>query len=135
MKSLQFSEPMEQESDSLRISEKRKTRCPGAPRLAPCQLLIRPAQCEPQYSAASESSNTVEIFTANSAENDIWTMQNLIDVMSDEEFFSLPFEIQQAVANQRLEGLELSREVILDSLRQIHGEVSTEELIRKYKTR
>jgi hypothetical protein len=35
----------------------------------------------------------------------------------------------------RLEGLELPREVILDSLRQIRGEVSTEELIQKYKTR
>jgi Antitoxin VbhA len=57
------------------------------------------------------------------------------DAMSNEELFSLPPEIQQAVANQRLEGLELRREVILDSLRQIRGEVSTEELIQKYKTR
>ena len=55
--------------------------------------------------------------------------------MSDEELFSLPLEIQQAVANQRLEGLELPREVILDSLRQIRGEVSIEELIQKYRTR
>jgi hypothetical protein len=55
--------------------------------------------------------------------------------MSDEELFSLPPEIQQAVANQRLEGLELPREVILDSLRYIRGEVAIEELIRKYKTR
>jgi hypothetical protein len=62
-------------------------------------------------------------------------MRKLADAMSDEELFSLPPEIQQAVANQRLEGLELPREVILDSLRQIRGEVSTEELIQKYKTR
>jgi hypothetical protein len=55
--------------------------------------------------------------------------------MSDEELFSLPLELQQAVTNQRLEGLELPREVILDSLHQIRGEVSTEELIHKYKTR
>jgi Antitoxin VbhA len=54
--------------------------------------------------------------------------------MSDEELFSLPPEIQQAGANQRLEGLELPREVILDSLHQVRGEVSIEELIRKYKT-
>jgi len=58
-----------------------------------------------------------------------------VEVMSDEELRSLPFEIQQAVANQRLEGLVLSRELILDSLRPIRGEVSTEELIHKYKTR
>ena len=62
-------------------------------------------------------------------------MRELAEIMSDEELFSLPVEIQQAVANQRLEGLELPREVILDSLRQIRGEVSIEELIRKYKTR
>jgi hypothetical protein len=62
-------------------------------------------------------------------------MRELADTMSEEELLSLPIEIQQAVANQRLEGLELSREVILDSLRQIRGEVSFEELIRKYKTR
>jgi hypothetical protein len=59
----------------------------------------------------------------------------LVEIMSDEELSSLPVEIQQAVANQRLEGLELPREVILDSLRQIRGEVSIEELVRKYKTR
>ncbi|MBV8330969.1 MAG: hypothetical protein JOZ61_10955 [Verrucomicrobia bacterium] len=34
-----------------------------------------------------------------------------------------------------MEGLELPREVILDSLRYIRGEVAIEELIRKYKTR
>ena len=62
-------------------------------------------------------------------------MRELAEIMSDEELFSLPVEVQQAVANQRLEGLELSREVILDSLRQIRGEVSIEELIRKYKRR
>jgi Antitoxin VbhA len=62
-------------------------------------------------------------------------MRELAEIMSEEELFSLPVEIQQAVANQRLEGLELSREVILDSLRQIRGEISIEELIRKYKTR
>lgn len=62
-------------------------------------------------------------------------MRKLADAMSDKELFSLPPEIQQAVANQRLEGLELPREVILDSLRQIRGEVSTEELIQKYKIR
>jgi hypothetical protein len=62
-------------------------------------------------------------------------MQKLTEPMSDEELFSLPLEIQQAVANQRLEGLELPREVILDSLRQIRGEVSIEELIQKYRTR
>ena len=62
-------------------------------------------------------------------------MRELAEIMSDEELFSLPVEIQQAVANQRLEGLELPREIILDSLRQIRGEVSIEELIRKYKTR
>ena len=62
-------------------------------------------------------------------------MQKLAEPMDDEELFSLPLEIQQAVANQRLEGLELPCEVILDSLRQIRGEVSTEELIQKYKTR
>ena len=62
-------------------------------------------------------------------------MRELVEIMSDEELSSLPVEIQQAVANQRLEGLELPREVILDSLRQIRGEVSIEELIRKYKTR
>jgi hypothetical protein len=56
-------------------------------------------------------------------------------LMSDEELFYLPLEIQQAVANQRLEGLELPQEVILDSLRYIGGEVAIEELIRKYKTR
>jgi Antitoxin VbhA len=55
--------------------------------------------------------------------------------MSDEELFCLPLEIQQAVANQRLEGLELPRAVILDSLRYIRGAVAIEELIRKYKTR
>lgn len=64
-----------------------------------------------------------------------WVMRELAEIMSDEELFSLPLEIQQAVANQRLEGLELPLEVILDSLRQIRGEVSIEELIRKYKTR
>jgi antitoxin VbhA-like protein len=57
------------------------------------------------------------------------------EIVSDEELFSLPLEIQQAIANQRLEGLELPREVILDSLRQIRGEVSIDELIQKYKTR
>jgi hypothetical protein len=57
------------------------------------------------------------------------------EFMSDEELLALPLEIQQAVANQRLEGLELPRDVILDSLRQIQGNVSTEALIRKYKTR
>jgi hypothetical protein len=62
-------------------------------------------------------------------------MRELVEIMSDEELSSLPVEIQQAVANQRLEGLELPREVILDSLRQIRGEVSIEELVRKYKTR
>ena len=62
-------------------------------------------------------------------------MRELAEIMSDEELFSLPLEIRQAVANQRLEGLELPREVILDSLRQIRGEVSIDELIRKYKTR
>ena len=62
-------------------------------------------------------------------------MRELAEIMSHEELFSLPLEIQQAIANQRLEGLELPREVILDSLRQIRGEVSIEELIRKYKTR
>ena len=62
-------------------------------------------------------------------------MRESAEIMSDEELFLLPVEIQQAVANQRLEGLELPREVILDSLRQIRGEVSIEELIRKYKTR
>jgi hypothetical protein len=62
-------------------------------------------------------------------------MRESAETMSDEELFSLPVEIQQAVANQRLEGLELPREIILDSLRQIRGEVSIEELIRKYKTR
>ena len=46
-------------------------------------------------------------------------MQKLVEPMSDEELFSLPLELQQAVANQRLEGLELPREVILDSLRQM----------------
>lgn len=61
-------------------------------------------------------------------------MHQLVEVMSDEELSSLPFEIQQAVANQRLEGLVLSRELILDSLRPIRGEVSIEELIHKYKT-
>ena len=61
-------------------------------------------------------------------------MRELVEIMSDEELSSLPVEIQQAVANQRLEGLELPREVILDSLRQIRGEVSIEELVRKYKT-
>ena len=65
----------------------------------------------------------------------VLTMRELADIMSDEELFSLPLEIQQAVANQRLEGLELPREVILDSLRHLQGEVSIEELIRKYKTR
>ena len=64
-----------------------------------------------------------------------WVMRELPEIMSDEELFSLPLEIQQAVANQRLEGLELPREVILDSLRQIRGELSIDELIRKYKTR
>jgi Antitoxin VbhA len=62
-------------------------------------------------------------------------MEKLAKPMSNEELFCLPLEIQQAVANQRLEGLELTREVILDSLRQIRGEVSIEELLRKYKTR
>jgi Antitoxin VbhA len=62
-------------------------------------------------------------------------MRELAEIVSDEELFSLPLEIQQAVANQRLEGLELPREVILDSLRQIRGQVSIDELIRKYKTR
>jgi len=62
-------------------------------------------------------------------------MTKLTEAMSDEELFCLPLEIQQAVANQRLEGLDLPREVILDSLRQIRGEASIEELIRKYKTR
>jgi Antitoxin VbhA len=62
-------------------------------------------------------------------------MRESAEIMSDEELFSLPVEIQHAVANQRLEGLELPREIILDSLRQIRGEVSIEELIRKYKTR
>ena len=65
----------------------------------------------------------------------LWVMRELAEIMSDEELFSLPVEIQQAVANQRMEGLELPREVILDSLRQIRGEVSIEELVRKYKTR
>ena len=65
----------------------------------------------------------------------LWVMRELAEIMSAEELFSLPVEIQQAVANQRLEGLELPREIILDSLRQIRGEVSIEELIRKYKTR
>ena len=62
-------------------------------------------------------------------------MREVAEIMNDEELFSLPVEIQQAVANQRLEGLELPREVILDSLRYLQGEVSIEELIRKYKTR
>lgn len=44
-----------------------------------------------------------------------WVMRELAEIMSDEELFSLPLEIQQA--NQRFEGLELPREVILDSLR------------------
>jgi hypothetical protein len=65
----------------------------------------------------------------------VLTMRELAEIMSDEELFSLPIEIQQAVANQRLEGLELPREVILDSLRHFQGEISIEELIRKYKTR
>ena len=62
-------------------------------------------------------------------------LRELAESMSDEELLSLPLEIQQAVASQRLEGLELPREVILDSLRQIRGEVSIDEPIRKYKTR
>jgi Antitoxin VbhA len=65
----------------------------------------------------------------------VLTMGELAEIMSGEELFSLPIEIQQAVANQRLEGLELPREVILDSLRHLQGEVSIEELIGKYKTR
>jgi hypothetical protein len=44
-------------------------------------------------------------------------MQKLAEPMSDEELFSLPVEIQQAAANQPLEGLELPREMILDSFR------------------
>jgi Antitoxin VbhA len=65
----------------------------------------------------------------------VLAMPELAEIMSDEELFSLPAEIQQAVANERLEGLELPRDVILDSLRHFEGEVSIEELIRKYKTR
>jgi len=42
-------------------------------------------------------------------------MKKSAEPMGDEELFPLPREIQQAVANQRLEGLELPREVILDS--------------------
>ena len=41
-------------------------------------------------------------------------MRESAEIMSDEELFSLPLEIQQVVANQRLEGLELPREVILE---------------------
>ena len=47
--------------------------------------------------------------------------EHKMTLMSDEELFYLPLEIQQAVANQRLEGLELPREVILDSLRYIRA--------------